>query len=313
MDSIFSNTYTINRAKQLGFDLCGMVRCRPSGDAERVERWLSEGNNGSMEWFDRNKKQRYNPHELTEPNVEKSLIVCGVSYQLHEHKYSNLASSYAHFSDYHITIKKMLNALLGDLESKVGRSLNGRVYVDSAPLLERYWAKEAGFGWIGKNSMLVNRELGSMFFIGSLLVEGEFDFYNKPLEEDGCGDCRRCVDVCKNRAINTNRTINCNRCLSYITIEHKMPFSEEHKEIIKRGSDKVFGCDDCLKVCPWNIASSKKIEPSIGLKREEKLSFMAMPNQIDELKTYRLPKLSPLKRAGRKKIDAIIKILEERE
>ncbi|MFI3321888.1 MAG: tRNA epoxyqueuosine(34) reductase QueG [Rikenellaceae bacterium] len=323
MNNLFPHLFIINRAKKLGFDICGAVQPTYTMVGNlRVDSWIKAGYNGTMEWFNRNRELRYNPSLLLEENRGKTLILCGISYQLRDknsikctipfsaencgEKLTPLVASYSYFNDYHFTLKTLLCELYNSIAARLGRDVEHRIFVDSAPLLERHWAVEAGFGWIGRNGLVVNRQFGSYFFIGSLLLDLELDSYSKADNFNGCGNCRRCVEGCKSGAILDNGVVDSNRCLSYITIEHKLPFTDRQREIIRLWNSTIFGCDACQSVCPWNIKAMKAITPEIEQKRCEILKFCTPPVREQGIEGYQIPKLSPLKRAGRKRLNEIL-------
>lgn len=235
-------------AAGLGFDLCGIARVRPLDEhRDRMQEWLDNAYHGGMKYMSGHFEKRLDPSLLVKGG--RSLIVTGMNYYGPYKPRHNqpLFSRYALGKDYHAVLKKRLYLLL-DFVKKEAAGTEGRVFVDSAPVLERAWAVEAGLGWAGKNSMLINRELGSFFFLGVLIINKELD-YDKAAVPDYCGSCRRCIDACPTGAILENRTIDSNKCLSYLTIENKGPIPAEAAE---KAGGRIFGCDICQEVCPWN-------------------------------------------------------------
>ena len=311
--------YIKNRAKEIGFDLCGIVQAEPV-DREvvsSVEQWISSGKSASLDWMNNNKELRYNPAALSDFKVE-SMVVCAISYQTLESLLPHPIASYAHAADYHYIIKSLLNTLYSDIEAKFGAKIDGRSFTDSAPILERYWAVKSGLGWIGKSSMLINREIGSYFLLGTLLLDLEFDKYDTEDCFNGCANCTRCIDSCKSGAISDNKRVDCNKCLSYITIEHRGEYSDSQKDIIKRwGGSSIFGCDMCQSVCPWNIKASKSITPELASRRSDILHRFTMPSSIEEWGEVtssdfkKLYKQTALSRAGYKKILSTLDVLKE--
>ncbi|HCC70014.1 MAG TPA: tRNA epoxyqueuosine(34) reductase QueG [Bacteroidales bacterium] len=244
------------RAAELGFDLFGIATVRPlDRHGDRLIRWLKNGHHSGMTYMERNREKRINPGLLVPGS--RSVIVAGMNYY---HEYNPpenkpVFARYALGKDYHRILKDRLNVLLEFIKvEKPG--IEGRVFVDTHPVLERAWAQAAGLGWIGKNSMLINREKGSFFFIGILIINIELK-YDKPAARDYCGNCTRCLEACPTSAILENRTIDSNRCLSYLTIENKEDIPPEYAE---KARLKIFGCDICQEVCPWN---HKAIETTI--------------------------------------------------
>jgi len=243
------------KATELGFDLCGIAPVRPLEDhGNRFLNWLEMGYHSRMSYMERNKEKRIDPGLLIEGS--KSVIVVGMNYYREYNPPENkpIFSRYALGKDYHRVMKDRLYVLL-DLMKKKKAGIEGRVFVDSAPVLERAWAEEAGLGWTGKNSMLINRDTGSFFFLGVLITNIELE-YDKPSTKDYCGKCRKCIDACPTGAILENRTIDSNRCLSYLTIENKDDIPTEYAE---KAGRRVFGCDICQEVCPWNNKAEETV------------------------------------------------------
>jgi epoxyqueuosine reductase len=237
------------KSEELGFDLCGFA---PSGilarDGVVLREWCSSGMNGTMGYLAHDIDKRINPG-LIVPDAE-SVIVTGLSYYTGKKQGGNgvpVLSRYVYGNDYHSVIKKKLDRILGFIRS-FDPGISGRTFVDSAPLLEKAWAREAGLGWQGKHSLIINKNAGSFFFIGIIVVNAVLE-YDSPFAGDPCGNCRLCIDNCPAGAINDNRTIDARKCIAYITIEHRGPIPEEMSQ--KMGG-RIFGCDKCQEVCPWN-------------------------------------------------------------
>ncbi|MCX7908082.1 MAG: tRNA epoxyqueuosine(34) reductase QueG [Ignavibacteria bacterium] len=236
-----------NFARELGFEKVGFALPSPlKKDFEYYNQWLSLGYNASMDYLERNLDKRKNV-ELILPEV-KSVIVFAHSYYTGiEHKNNFLKiSRYAWGKDYHKVIAKKLECVVEFLSSKY-KNFKAKIYVDTGPILEKYWAVISGIGWQGKNSLVLNKELGSYFFIGILLTNIEFE--PDPKVEDHCGKCTRCIDACPTGAIVQPKVIDSRKCISFWTIEKK------REEIISESVDLngwIFGCDICQEVCPWN-------------------------------------------------------------
>jgi len=235
-------------AFRLGFDGCGISRAVPlEADRLRLKEWLEQGMHAGMQYMERNVDKRTDPASLVEGT--RSVISVLLNYypaRRQEHPDAPVLSVYAYGMDYHEVIRKKLNRLLQFMNETMG-PVNGRGFTDSAPVLDRAWAARAGLGWIGRNSLLISPRAGSYFFIGTLLVDIELE-EDRPIR-DFCGDCNRCVRACPTAAITANRTVDSNRCLSYLTIEHHGEISPEYRPLF---SNRVFGCDICQEVCPWN-------------------------------------------------------------
>jgi epoxyqueuosine reductase len=253
------------KAYDLGFDLCGIAQSKILKEHKtNIENWCSSGMNGEMNYLCRNIKKRINPGLLI--SGAKSVIVTGLNYfpgKKQGGKSIPVISRYAYGADYHDVIKDKLNKIL-DYIKNIHPEAYGRSYVDTAPVVEKAWAKEAGLGWPGRHSILINNKIGSFFFLGIILLDIDLE-YDEPFSEDLCGTCRLCIDKCPTGAINENRTIDVRRCIAYLTIENKGPVTEE---LATKMKGKVFGCDQCQEVCPWNNnARSHKI-PEFELPEE---------------------------------------------
>ena len=251
MNWVFSedmHTEIKNKAFELGFDLCGIAPVRSLEEYRDIlDYWIDRGFHAGMLYMEGNIEKRIDPALLVE-NAQ-SVIVTGMNYYSKYKPGENqpVFARYALGQDYHHVIKDRLYILLDFIkEKKTGT--NGRVFVDTAPVLEKVWANEAGLGWSGKNSMLINKSMGSFFFIGVVIINTRME-YDTPESKDYCGKCRRCIDACPTEAIMENRLIDSNRCLSYLTIENKENIPEEYDD---KTENRVFGCDICQEVCPWN-------------------------------------------------------------
>jgi epoxyqueuosine reductase len=243
------------KALMLGFSACGISAVRRL-DEERghLEDWLSEGMNGSMAYMANHFEMRLDPG-LIEDGA-KSVISVLINYyptQRQTDPDAPIISKYAYGKDYHLVVKEKLNDLLIFIQSEIS-PCRGRAFVDSAPVLERSLAKAAGLGWIGKNSLLISKGLGSYVFIGELIIDLGLS-YDTPFTGDFCGNCTRCMDACPTGAIISPRKIDARKCISYHTIENK---EEVPPSIRENLHNQLFGCDICQDVCPWN----KKAKPS---------------------------------------------------
>jgi epoxyqueuosine reductase len=253
------------KAIELGFDICGIAASRLLIEREELLRnWCSAGMNDCMNYLSRDFEKRINPEYLV-PGA-KSLIVTGLSYFTdNKQKIPGVPvlSKYAYGESYHTVIKRKLDQLYSYIQT-LYPGAEGRAFVDSAPLLEKAWAAEAGLGWQGKHSIVINKEIGSFFFIGSLILNIELD-YDKAVSRDYCGDCTRCIDACPTMAINENRTIDARKCIANLTIENRGPIPEE---LIPRMGARVYGCDICQEVCPWNKDAKNHHTPEFDLPEE---------------------------------------------
>lgn len=239
----------INAAREVGFDLVGVVPVQPLGDERNTfKAWLLRGYNSTLEYLERNVEKRFDAGLLVEG--ARSVVVCAVSYlspygRGYAEGCSTKIASYALARDYHTTIKDMLRDLASRLREHAP-DVQFRAFTDSAPVAEKSLAVRAGLGWIGRNSLVVTPDYGSMLLLGELVINEVVDEYDYPLEVVGCGECRRCVEACPNGAILENRSIDTHRCISCRTIER-----EGATESI-RLDGWIFGCDACQTVCPYN-------------------------------------------------------------
>lgn len=236
------------KAHELGFDLCGIARVRRLTECEPVlSRWLGSGMNGEMDFLSRDTEKRLDPSRLF-PGA-RSVVVTGINYYNERKQHSDVPviARYACGIDYHYVIPPRLNQLLKYVRD-AEPSAKGKIFVDSGQMLEKAWAVEAGLGWQGKNSLIVNTRSGSFFFIGIILLDIELEYEN-PYMADHCGECRLCLDACPTAAINGNRTIDARKCISYHTIENK---GEIPEDLSGNFRGRVYGCDICQEACPWN-------------------------------------------------------------
>ncbi len=249
-----------DEAKNLGFMFCGISKAEFLEDeAPRFEAWLNKGMHGEMSYMENYFDKRLDPRLLVDG--AKSVISLGINYyndQDQDDPLSPKISKYAYGTDYHFVIKDKLKQLLAIINNKIGE-VNGRAFVDSAPVLDRAWAKKAGLGWVGKNTNLINKRAGSFFFLAELIVDLELDYDIEPAA-DHCGTCTRCIDACPTDAIVGPYVVDGSRCISYLTIELKNEIPAEFKG---KMDNWMFGCDICQDVCPWNKFSVLHNEPQL--------------------------------------------------
>jgi len=246
-------------AKDLGFLFCGISEAEfLEAEAPRLEAWLKNGMHGEMQYMENYFDKRLDPRLLVDG--AKSVISLGLNYytdQTQTDSSSPKISKYAYGADYHHVIKEKLKRLLELINEHIGE-VGGRAFVDSAPVLDKAWAKKAGLGWIGKNTNLINQKAGSFFFLAELIVDIELKYDIAPTA-DHCGTCTRCVDACPTDAIVAPYVVDGSRCISYLTIELK---NEIPQEFAKKMDNWMFGCDICQDVCPWNKFSVIHSEPA---------------------------------------------------
>lgn len=255
-----TTTQTIKHiASTNGFDYCGIAKAVPlDDDARRLESWLNQQRHGSMSYMERYFDLRVDPTKLV-PGA-KSVITLLKNYFPSQEQGPGAPkiSKYAWGKDYHEVIREQLQKLLDAIRIHVG-DIQGRGFVDSAPVLERSWATRSGAGWIGKNGNLITKQSGSFFFIATLIVDIPLE-YDDPFAKDFCGTCRKCIDACPTEAILDNKVIDGSKCISYFTIELKDALIPN--EMKGKFDNWMFGCDTCQDVCPWNRFSHPHQEPS---------------------------------------------------
>ncbi len=248
------------QAYGLGFDLVGITALGLMQTAPEFEAWVARGYAGDMEYLPRWAEKRRDS-KLPFPGASHAVVV-GMNYGGREP--SGPVARYARGDDYHDVMTARLKDLHRWLEREVGRSISGKPYVDTGPILERELARRAGLGWFGKNTMLINPRLGSFFFIGALFVDLELEV-DAPFQSDRCGTCTRCLDACPTNAFVEPRMLDATRCISYLTIENKGAVAEELRPAI---GELVYGCDICQEVCPWNISFARELTEEAFSPRE---------------------------------------------
>lgn len=237
------------KARQLGFILTGVTSSEPLENFNIFQDWINKNHHGEMKYLEteRSQTRRKDPKQIL-PEC-KSILVLAIPYSPINKKISELQiASYALGDDYHDVLPQKLKAIVEFIEEQLGEKIPNRYYTDSGPLLERELAQRAGLGWIGKNSMLINPQAGSTFFLAEILLGIELEPDEK-FSTDHCGTCTRCITACPTNCILPNRTIDSNRCISYLTIELKNEIPENSRTQI---GNWIFGCDICQQVCPWN-------------------------------------------------------------
>lgn len=295
-------------SKQLGFDACGIAKAEVlTEDANRLERWLHKGFNGKMKYMENYFEQRINP-KLLVPGAKSVITLIKNYFPSQQQKSSSpKISKYAFGKDYHSVIKNKLKEFLFLLNEQIG-NINGRGFVDSAPVLERAWATKSGLGWIGKNGNLITKHNGSFFFIATLIVDIELN-YDDVFAKDFCGSCTRCIDSCPTQAILPGKIINGSKCISYFTIELKDLLIPQ--EMKNKFDGWIFGCDVCQDVCPWNRFSKPHNEPEFT-PISEILNFSTKEwQQISEENFNKFFKHSPLKRAKWSGIQRNLKFINQ--
>ncbi|MGI8705257.1 MAG: tRNA epoxyqueuosine(34) reductase QueG [Sphingomicrobium sp.] len=286
------------QAEQLGFVACGFARAGSTAEAGAdLMRWLGDGRHGTMEWMETRAHQRIAPSALW-PDAQ-SVIALGMSYapegdplEVAGDGLVGRVSVYAQGGDYHKTVKKALKALARWLVERAGGEL--KVFVDTAPVMEKPLSAASGIGWQGKHTNLVSREHGSWLFLGIILTSLELE-PDEPAR-DTCGSCTRCLDVCPTQAFDGPGRIDARKCISYLTIEHSGPIPNQYRRAI---GNRIYGCDDCLAVCPWNRFATAASANRAFLPREElKAPKIQDMLGLDDASFRALFAGSPIKRIG---------------
>jgi epoxyqueuosine reductase len=297
-----------DQARRLGFSLAGVTTPKPPPHFSTFERWLDDGKHGSMGYLadERSRAHRADPRQIL-PEC-KSILVLAAPYsdpksaEAFEEQAQGPSgpvgrvASYAWGDDYHNVFIPKLQELVSFIEEQVGQPVPNRYYTDTGPILERDLAQRAGLGWIGKNTCLINPRHGSYFLLAEILLGLELE-PDSPITTDHCGTCTRCIDACPTSCILPDRTIDAQRCISYLTIELKEDIPEELRPLL---GDWVFGCDICQMVCPWNRFAADTVEQAFSPRTD-----LPRPNLIRELELTpeafnRKFKNSPVKRAKRR-------------
>jgi epoxyqueuosine reductase len=274
-----------SKANELGFALVGVTTADPLAEHPRYLNWIQAERHGKMGYLatERAVEGRADP-KFIRPDC-RSVLALGFPYagpadseQPQDSKPYGRIASYALSTDYHEILKPRLWSLLHYMEDLVGHEIPNRWYTDSGPLLERELAQRAGLGWIGKNSMLIHPQNGSYFLLAEMLLSIELEA-DAPFATDHCGSCTRCLEACPTDCILPDRTIDANRCISYLTIELKEPIPHEMRPLMR---DWIFGCDACQTACPWNQASEASPSPWVDLQAELQLSTYEFNRKFEE-------------------------------
>lgn len=245
------------QALGLGFDLAGIATLGPVATHAAFSDWLSQGFHGEMDYLQRGAELRADTTR-PEPGMRSALVVA-LDYGGKEP--SGPVARYARGDDYHRLMWDRLDELLVWARRELGGELHGRAYVDTGPILERDLARKAGLGWFGKNTMLINPQMGSFFFLGALFLDLELT-PDAPFEDEHCGTCTRCLDACPTQAFTAPGVMDARRCISYLTIESRSEIPAEYHAAI---GEHIYGCDVCQDVCPWNVKFARELrEPAFA-------------------------------------------------
>ncbi|MCK9480587.1 MAG: tRNA epoxyqueuosine(34) reductase QueG [Bacteroidia bacterium] len=296
-------------ATEAGFMLCGIVKAEQlDTEAVTLEKWLNKGYHGKMSWIENYFDMRIDPRKLV-PGA-KSVICLAYNYfpenALPEDGVK--IARYAYGKDYHYVIKNKMAEITKKMQKELGDFVF-RVFTDSAPILESSWAGRAGLGWVGKNTILINKQHGSFFLLAEIICDLDLE-YDIPYTKDYCGTCTACIDACPTEAILPDKTLNAQRCISYLTIELKEEIPTEFRTKME---DWVFGCDVCQEVCPWNRFSSKHNEPEFN--PHEQLFHLSKQDWLELTEDIykEIFRKSAVKRAGYSKLFSSIKLVKHSE
>lgn len=254
------------KALELGFDVCGFVSIDVELRRDYYLQWIEEKQHGTMAWMERNNDRRLEPRNIL-PEA-RSILMVGLNYYQDDPGMRGRIAKYALGKDYHKLMYKRLKLLCSWMREQGGAQ---KPYVDTGPILEKPIAAQAGLGWVGKNTLLLHRKHGTFLFLGSIITTLELQPDN--IENDHCGTCTRCLDICPTNAFPAPYKLDATRCISYLTIEHQGSIPMEFREAI---GDRIYGCDECLDVCPWNRWAQKT--------RESKFHFSELPDLADTLR-----------------------------
>jgi epoxyqueuosine reductase len=290
----------IRQATELGFDVCRVVHASQVPDlGPRLEAWIAAGYHADMEWMAETLERRAHATQLW-PEV-RSVIMLGMNYGPEADPLATLAlkdrgniSVYARGRDYHDLIKGRLKLLAHGLLASRGADAEVKVFVDTAPVMEKALAQAAGLGWQGKHTVLISRDLGNWLFLGAICTTLELEA-DSP-ETDHCGSCRKCLDICPTAAFPEPYVLDSRRCISYLTIEHKGHIPVEFREAM---GNRIFGCDDCLAVCPWNKFAQTAKETKLLARADRMAPRLAELAALDEASFRAMFAGSPIKRTGR--------------
>ena len=293
-------------AIRLGFFNCGIAATKSlEEDTNFHKEWLEKGMNAGMTYLERNQQVRNNPEMLVE-NAKSIIVVLFNYFSLEKPKDTTAPkiSKYAYSVDYHYVIKNKLNELVKFIQ-ELKPEMQARVFTDSAPIFERRWAQLAGLGWIGRNTCLITKSQGSFFFIGEIVTDLELK-YDAPFSNDYCGTCNRCINACPTAAINSDKSINSNLCISYQTIENR---GELPESLRNKMQNQIFGCDICQDVCPLNKKSVPTTAESFRANSE--IFNLTLENWKDlQPSTYKeIFKNSPIERIGYQGLKRNIKFI----
>jgi epoxyqueuosine reductase len=287
-----TNEIVVGKAKQIGFDLVGFAKAdKLIEETANLKKWLELKYHGDMEYMERNLEKRNDVSKVL-PGV-KGVISLAVNYYTNE-QYSNQKdkgkiSRYAWGKDYHLIIWKKLGQLENELK-EIDPEFESKSYVDTGPVMDKAWAVKAGLGWLGKHTNVINKEMGSWFFIATVFTNYEFEYSS--IITDHCGSCTACIDACPTGAIVEEYLLDSTKCISYLTIENKKEIPDKFKD---QFDNWIFGCDICQDVCPWNIKFAEATLNSGFLPKNKEINLSEITNMSEEEFRERFSE-SPVKR-----------------
>jgi len=306
---IISNTIRIKqKALELGFSAIGISNADfLKKESKQLKEWLDNGFHGEMKYMENHFEKRIDPRKLVEG--AKSVISVLYNYfpKEHQRKDTYQISKYAYGTDYHYVVKEKLLKLLEYINTEIG-AVNGRAFVDSAPVMDKVWAAKSGLGWIGKNTNLITRQHGSFVFIGELIIDLTLDYSRLP-QKNLCGNCTKCVDACPTGALKPYQ-LDARKCISYLTIEKKGEIPSEFEE---KWHDWIFGCDICQDVCPWNNNARPHSEFQFKITEELKNFKKDDWENLDQSTFKKMFKNSPVERTKFKGLKRNINFLSEKK
>lgn len=277
------------KAEEIGFFKIGAARAESLSRLNFLESWLQEGKHGEMSWMERTKEKRLNPDLVLEG--VRTVLVVGMNYYVPDPPGMTgqaKISRYAWGVDYHMIMEEKLEVLTGFI-LKLLPGARARYYVDTGPVMEKAWAEKAGLGWIGKNTNLIAPGHGSFLFLGVILIDRKWDYYDSP-GVDLCGQCTLCIQVCPTEALSPY-SLDATKCISYLNIEKKGTFTKDQEPQL---GEWVYGCDDCQDICPWN--NSPQISDEPGFREMNPFLKNLSSQTLSETDFNQMFKLSPLKR-----------------
>jgi len=274
-----TNEIVVEKAKRIGFDLVGFAKAEElTEEINNLEKWLSLGYHGDMAYMERNTEKRNNVSKIL-PDA-KSIISLGMNYytdeQYDNQKDKGKISRYAWGKDYHLVIWEKLERLENELK-EIDPEFKSKSYVDTGPVMDKAWAVKAGLGWLGKHTNVISKEIGSWFFIATLITNYKFEYSS--IVTDHCGSCTSCIEACPTNAIVDEYVLDSTRCISYLTIENKKDIPGEFKD---KFDNWIFGCDICQDVCPWNIKFSEITLKKEFLPQNKELELSKVINMNEE-------------------------------